>query len=449
MSGEKTAREIAYLALMRMERDKGYSNLVLDSALKDASISLKDRALVSAIFYGVLEKKISLDFFLEKFYRDPKTKPRLAVLTALRMGAYQILYLEKIPNSAAVNETVSLLKGRGLGAYSGFANGVLRALARDVESCKLPAGDSALELSIRYSVDEQIVRIFLESYGKDLTLRLLDSFSERAKTYIKTNTLKISTADLEKRLAANSAELEPLDFPAGAGVLKYSGSPMNLQEYGEGLFHVEDLSAQFIPEVLAPKPGECIIDFCAAPGGKTFTIAEKLRGDGRLISVDLSDSRMKLLRSGAKRLGIENIEFVTADASKPVAKLPMADGVLCDVPCSGLGVMRRKPEIRYKDIDEIGKLPALQYAILESSAEKVLPGGRLVYSTCTLNRSENGEVTQKFLREHPEFFPIAVDIPGVSRVMDEPENELSIFPFSGASDGFFVAAFRKKSEFYG
>lgn len=441
---KQTARSTALDALLRMEDNEGYSNLVIDKALRSAGLDRRDGALASTIFYGVLEKQLTLDYLIGKCLRDPRKRLDQTVRMALRCGAYQIYYLDRVPDSAAVNETVNLIKERGKGGFSGFVNGVLRSLIRQKESLSLPEGDSPSALSLRYSVPKELISLWQTSYGQETTLNLLKSFQEKAEFYIRVNTLKTSPEELKNGLSQREILLEPLEFPKGGARLENCGSPSGLPQFQEGLFHVQDLSAQLVCEILSPKPGENICDCCAAPGGKTFTIAEKMEGKGSVTALDLYKGRVKLIADGAKRLGISNITAKMADASKPFSDLSGMDRVLCDVPCSGFGVIRRKPEIRYKNLSQVKELPKLQYAILKNASALVKTGGVLVYSTCTLNPGENGGVAEKFLRENNGFLPMSIDLPGIRRSVEEPAYQLTMMPFAGASDGFFAAAFLKK-----
>lgn len=442
-----TARSVALDALLEMERREGYSNLVMDRALRDSALDPRDSALASAIFYGVLEKRIALDWALARCLKDPGRRMDRTVRTCLRCGAYQILCLDRVPDSAAVNETVSLCRERGKAALSGFVNGVLRRLSREKESLTLPEGDDAAAWSVRYAVPEPLIELWRRAYGKDVTLRLLQSFSRPAETYVRVNTARTTAAKLAAALAQRGIELEPLPFPEGCAVLRNSGSPALLPEFTQGLFHVQDLSAQLACALLAPKPGETVYDCCAAPGGKSFTMAEGMVGaGGRVTAFDLHEGRVELIREGARRLGLGNVSAKARDMTAPITGLPLADKVLCDVPCSGTGVIRRKPEIRYKDPNGVGELPRLQRSILTNAAALVRPGGLLLYSTCALDPAENGAVAQAFLRETPGFVPVTIELPGVDRVIDEPENQWTLFPFAGASDGFFTALFRRTEE---
>ncbi len=443
---KETARTVALDALLQMEQNDGYSNLVIDKALKEANLDRRDAALCSAIFYGVLEKRLTLDYYLDRCLREPGKKMDKTAKMALRCGAYQILYLDRVPDSAAVNETVNAVKAGRKAALAGLVNGVLRNLIRQKESLSLPEGNGLHELSVRYSVPEGLISLWQKAYGPETTVKLLKAFQEKPELYIRVNTLRTGMAELNDALSQRGIELEELAAPKGCAILKNCGDPAALLEFADGLYHVQDLSAQAVCEVLDPRPGETVIDCCAAPGGKTFTLSERMGNRGRVLALDLYPARVRLIAEGANRLGIVNISTKALDMTKPLKGLPMADKVLCDVPCSGFGVIRRKPEIRGKNLQELRELPALQYEILRSASSLVKPGGALLYSTCTLNPAENGEVAERFLRETNGFTPRKIDVPaGFSRCVEEPEHHLTIMPFAGGSDGFFAAMFQRKS----
>ena len=433
-------------ALLSMENNEGYSNLVIDKALRSTSLDRRDAALASTIFYGVLERKLTLDYYLKSCLKDPKKKLDKVARMALRCAAYQICYLDRIPDSAAVNETVNAVKAKGKASLSGLVNGVLRNLIRNKENLRLPEGDDPRALSLRYSIPQELILLWQRSYGKEITQALLDSFGKKSELFLRVNTLKTTTEELKTSLEEQDAVLEAIPFPTGSAILRDCGSPVSLPQFAEGLYHVQDLSAQLVCEMLDPQLGETVCDCCAAPGGKTFTIAEKMNGTGSVFAFDLHPGRVKLISDGAKRLELPNVIARTADAAKPFENVPQMDRILCDVPCSGFGVIRRKPEIRYKSLASVKELPQLQYDILRNAAGYLKPGGVLVYSTCTLNPAENGEVARRFIEENPGFSPMTINLPGIRRVIPEPDHHFTMMPFSGASDGFFAAAFVKKES---
>ncbi len=435
------ARTAALQALLKVEEDAGYSNLVLDKALK--GLGPRDRALASALFYGVLERRLTLDYYIARCLRDPKKRPDPIALEALRCGAYQIFYMDRVPESAAVNETVECLKALGKGKLSGFVNGVLRALLRKKPALSLPQGDSPRAWAVRYSVPELLIRLWMAAYGRGVTEKILEASLKKAGLYIRVNTERTTPGALKEELEKEGVGCELLPELAGAAKLTMEGSPTGLRAFKEGRFHVQDLSAQWVCRLLGARPGETVCDCCAAPGGKSFTLAQEVGAAGRVYALDLYESRVGLIEKGRERLGLSNIDARPHDALTGFGGFPAFHRVLCDVPCSGFGVIRRKPEIRYKSLAGVKELPALQLAILEKAAGAVAPGGRLVYSTCTLNPAENSQVAESFLARHPEFSPSPIEAPGLARPFAEPGHMLTLLPFSGGSDGFFAAVFTR------
>lgn len=438
----QTARSVALRALLQMGENAGYSNIVLDKALSSGGLSSRDRALASTIFYGVLERRLTLDFYLRQCLKNPGQKLEPAAQEALRCGAYQILYLDRVPDSAAVNETVNAVKQIGKNRLSGLVNGVLRGLLRKKDEIHLPQDNGISSLSLRYSVPPGLIGLWKKAYGEPVLLRLLDSMMEKPQMYVRVNRTR-QEESFGALLEEENVKFSPLPEPPGAGTLIGCGTPSELSAFQQGYCHVQDLSAQWVCRILDPRPGETVCDCCAAPGGKTFTIAQEVGEKGKVYAFDLYEGRVGLIRKGAKRLGLENIEAMVGDATE--AHMPPADKVLCDVPCSGFGVIRRKPEIRYKDLDAIRDLPELQYKILCQGAKSVKPGGLLVYATCTLNPKENQRVAERFLQENSGYKPMNIDV-GIERSIPEPAYMLTMMPFAGASDGFFAAAFQKKEE---
>ena len=299
---------------------------------------------------------------------------------------------------------------------------------------------------MRYSVPQELISLWRKSYGNSVTMGILKDFEQRPPLYIRVNPLRATVETLRVSLAEKGFSLTPLSYPPGAAVLEGEGSPAALEEFQQGMFHIQDLSAQLACSLLEAKAGQTLCDCCAAPGGKSFTLAENLENTGIVYSFDLYKGRVGLIQQGAQRLGLSSVIAQRRDASKPYTELPPMDGVLCDVPCSGYGVIRRKPEIRYKPLISVKGLPELQLTILSHGAELVKPGGLLLYATCTLNPAENGEVAQAFLDSHSEFEPAPFQLPGVEHLVEEPAHTLTMLPAGGGSDGFFAARFRRKGD---
>ena len=431
---ELTARNCALEALLKVEENEGYSNIVLDKTLKKYELEQRDASLCSHIFYGVLEKKITLDYYIGKFLKKPDFVLNNAVREILRIAFYQSLYLDKIPENAIVNEAVNCVKAIKKENQSGFVNGILREFLRNKDKISLPSDNSSSSLSVKYSIPSELIELWKNSYGEQNTMRILENFSEKAKHFVRLNNTKISELLLGDKYP----------FLENAYEIGNIGNVTALDEFKQGHFHIQDLSSQYLCEILDPQENENIIDVCAAPGGKTFTISEKMNCKGKVFSYDLYKGRVKLIREGAYRLSLTNVMASMRDATDEKCEISDADRILCDVPCSGFGTIRRKPEIRYKSLKSIEPLYEIQYDILQKSSKHLKKGGLLLYSTCTLNPMENGKIADKFLLNNKNFEAVTLKIPkGLKRVILEPKNQLTMMPFAGDTDGFFVAVFRK------
>ena len=440
----KNARFTALKALLRVEEDGGYSNLVLDREISRAGLDARDGAFAAAICYGVLERRITLDYQIARYSKTPLSKMDRAVLEILRMGFYQLLFLDKVPQSAAVNECVKMTRLVKKDRASGFVNGILRAFVREGCPCVLPDETAENYLEVKYSCPRWIISLWSRCYGQKTALSVLENLAGRPPFTVRVNSLKTTVPQLEAELGAAGIQTEAVQEVPGALLLENAGAVERLESFQKGLFHVQDLASQICCGILDPKPGERVYDVCAAPGGKTFTMAQLMKNQGELLAFDLYPAKIGLIQQGAGRLGLTVVNAQVRDASRPEKGLPPAQKVLCDVPCSGLGIIRRKPEIRYKNKNMLDSLPDLQYLILCNSANLTEENGILLYSTCTLNPEENNQVARRFLREHPAFEPYPVKLPG-NREKNELdlENEGTLFPQKNGTDGFFFSAFRR------
>mgnify|MGYP003298151041 FL=1 len=419
-------RFLAYKILLKIERDKAYSNIAVDAVLKNNDVV--SAPFVCQLVYGVIERKITLDYILSQFLTQPLKKLNPQVLTILRMGVYQIKFLDKVPDSAAVNESVKLVKKIKCAFASGLVNSVLRKISTN--EIKYPETDNIIfDLSIKYSCPKELVKHYVDDYGIENTEEFLKDSIGNAPIVLRVNTLKTTADALIKLLSSENITATKCDDIENALVLTDGGAVFKTKAYRDGLFHVQDKASQICVFKLDPKPNEVVFDMCASPGGKSFTIAEKMKNIGELYSFDLYEHRVKLISDGAQRLGINIINANVGDASQFNDALPKADKILCDVPCSGLGVIRRKPEIRYKDLDFVDNLCELQYNILSCSAKYLKQNGVLVYSTCSLNKKENEDVCDKFLAENNDFQKV--------------EDYITLWPHKNATDGFFIAKFKK------
>ena len=440
-------RNVALNVLLKIEQEQAYSNLALSNAIRESRLSGVDSAFVSALVYGVLERQITLDYIIKQYSKIPLRKIETKTKLILRMGVYQLLFMDKVPDSAAVNESVNLSKKHRLQKSSGFINGILRSITRAEVRFRLPGDkDKIYYYSIKYSAPQDLVRLWINSYGELNAVAILESLSGRPPICARVNTTKTDDGSLIALLEKEGVKAEKISFLPDALHLSNTGAIENLRAFRDGLFHIQDASSQLCVSFLDPKPRELMLDVCAAPGGKSFTAAELMNDRGKVLAFDLYDHKVRLMESGAKRLGLGSVRASVRDAAVGMP-LPVADRILCDVPCSGLGILSRKPEIRCKDGLLTADLPQLQYKILERSAEYLASGGRLVYSTCTLNPRENNEIAARFLSQHPDFEGVPLTLPdGVERAFDEQAYEITLMPHKAHTDGFYCAAFTRRSR---
>ena len=413
----KSARLTAFEILDGVFRNSSYSNLALDSALKEADS--KDRAFISQLVYGVIERKITLDYLLSLHLKS-RTKPK--VKTVLYIGAYQLYFSKQIPSHAVINETVKLCDDIGMSFYKGLVNAVLRKL----DSERVDIG--SLSDSVRYSCPQELIDMWTKQYSKETAQTILENLNTVAPVFAIPNPLYVTPEELTYELSQENVKSEV------KGDIVRILSPLNITEssaFSKGLFHIEDLSSYICASELEANENDTVIDICSAPGGKAFTIAEKMNNKGSLYAFDLQEHRVYLINKGAERLGLTNIHTAVNDACVYNESMPKADKILCDVPCSGFGVIRRKPEIRYKELDSINELPEIQYNILKTSSEYLKYNGRIIYSTCTLNKKENEKVVERFLNENNSFSLIKMK---------------TILPSKDGGDGFFYAVLEKKND---
>lgn len=439
-------RNTALNVLMKIEQDNAYSNIALNNAIRENKLSGVDSSFVSALVYGVLERKITLDYIIKQYSKIPLRKIEIKTKMILRLGILQLIFMDKIPESAAVNESVNLAKKHKLQKSSGFINGILRSITRSEEKYKLPdKSDRVLYYSVKYSAPQELVKLWINSYGELNTEQLLKSLGGRPKICARVNTLKNDKNSLIAELAKENVKAEEIPFLENAVSLTETGSIERLSAYKSGKLHIQDASSQLCVDFLSPKPREVLLDICSAPGGKSFTAAQYMCDRGKIFACDLYNHKLKLISDGAKRLGIHSIVTLKRDGASSDVSLPLADKILCDVPCSGLGILSRKPEIRYKDNLITADLPELQYKILCQSAQYLANGGRLVYSTCTLNPAENNKNARRFLEEHPDFYGVKLSLPPqINRAIDENDYEITLMPHTSGTDGFYIAVFGKK-----
>ncbi len=429
-------RYLAVKLLVKTFRESSYSNIQLDKGLDSSDMGEKEKKLCSAVYYGVIERKITLDHIIGGLSSRPLNKLDLEIITILRCGIYQILYMDSIPDSAAVNESVALVKKLGKTSASGMVNAILRNFIRNGKKYELPKNSKKAD-SVKYSAPEWLIESLERDYGHELMENLLsDSIGQAGITVRMNNTVCTEDEFLSSlgNISAEKIDFLPYSYRLSGGV------PIRTDAFKKGFFHVQDIASQLCALVVSPTENDVVLDVCAAPGGKTFTMSEYMGGRGRIYAYDLHEKRAELVRKGAERLKLENITASAADASKLEKKIEGVTKILCDVPCSGVGAIRRKPEIKYKNPKDFERLPEIQYNIALNAAGLLESGGELVYSTCTLRKAENEDVVERLMKAVPSLDPIPLPEP-LGSVFG---SRASIFPKHFGSDGFFIAKFRKK-----
>ena len=439
------AREAAMLALNACQRQGGWSDGALKKQLAAAELSGRDAALATQLCFGVLQNQMLLDFYLSKFSNIPLKRMEGKVVQTLRLGAYQMLFLTRIPHSAAVNSAVTLVKTHCKNPRAaGMVNGILRSMERSLQNMPvIPKGDPVAYLSTLYSHPEWLVKEFILSLGEEETAQLLAADNSQPPTAVMVNTTRTTAEELKAMLEADHVEAEPHPWLENCLLLHRTGDLERLEAFQQGLFYVQDPASRMAVLAAGAKPGMKVLDCCAAPGGKSFAAAIAMENQGEIISCDLHPHKKKLIQAGADRLGLTIISPKTADGKVFRPEWENAfDVVLVDAPCSGLGVIRKKPDIRYKDPAPLADLPAVQLDILRNAARYVKPGGTLMYSTCTLLYRENGEVVETFLAENNSYKAEAFPLPGPVGLVQG--GSVTLWPHRHGTDGFFISKMRRE-----
>ena len=411
----KNARLSAFDMLYDIIYGGAYSNIVLEKGLK--AVESKDKGFVSRLVYGVIERRLSLDYAINKFLNG-KTKPKVKIL--LYIGAYQVLYMDKIPDAVAVYETVSLCDNIGLSYFKKLINAVLHRII-DYKT----EFDAIDDLSIKYSCPQHLINMWTKMYGEDNVVDILESINNRPPVFAIPNSKYVDAEELYYELFSAGIDCEIFN-----DVVKINSSfdLSGLKAFNDGLFYIEDYSSYSCAKALGAKSDDVVLDLCSAPGGKAFTIAQS---GAAVYAYDIYEHRVELIKNSAQRLGLNNIITGINDALIYNANLPFADRIICDVPCSGFGIIRRKPEIRYKNLDDIKELPQIQYNILFTSSRYLKSGGVIIYSTCTLNKKENEQVVDRFLMDNTDFSLV---------------ESKTVFPTKNGGDGFFYSILKKKND---
>lgn len=432
-------RYLAVKLLDKTFRSGSYSNIQLNAGLDSSDLDDRGKRLCSAIYYGVIQTKISLDYVIGRLSKRPIEKMDSIVVNILRAGIYQLAYMDLVPDNAAVNESVKLAKKFGKTSAAGMVNAVLRNFIRQEKKVYEGEVDNVKAMSIVYSCPEELVKSLTNDYGKDFAFHFLAHSLEKPAVCLRRNQLRCDAKELQKAMGKIKLLSGGIpELPECSQVIE-GGDVTATKAFGKGFFHVQGMASQYCCKALAPTENDLVLDICAAPGGKTFTMAEMMNGKGKIYAFDLHEKRAELIRKGAERLGLTNIQAAAGDATKYNADLPEFTKILCDVPCSGYGVIRKKPEIKYKPISDFARLPEIQYSIAENALRYLAVGGEMVYSTCTVRKAENDEVVERLLREHPEIEP--VELPEM--LLREFGTKATLSPMYGFDDGFFVAKFRK------
>lgn len=429
----RSGAAIAADLLLRWEDEQRFANLALSDAQLQAC-EPRERGFLTALFYGVVERKLALDYQIGVLAAGRTLTAHTRTL--LRMGIYRLLYMEQKPY-AAVNETVRLCRNPG---ESALVNALLRTFCRSGPVWPDPQRNPVRWLSVTESVPQYIVRRLLATFGEEETAQLLASYNRVSPPTLRVNTLRCSREQVLSRFADAGIAAQATSFSSVGVRLEGSAAPTGLPGFSEGWFFVQDEASQLAVQALSPEAGMHMVDTCACPGGKTFSAAIEMQNCGQIAALDLHESKLPLIREGCERLGITCVSVSAHDGRCPLDDLAgWADAVLCDAPCSGLGVLGKKPDLRYKPESAFLGLPALQSEILDAASAYVRPGGCLLYATCTLLREENQGVSQAFLARHADFSAEPFTVGG----LDAPDGELTLLPHRHGTDGFYFARFRR------
>lgn len=440
----QTPRMAALRLCCKIEKEGTYSNLALQDYLRRQTMADTDKHLLVRLVYGVVQQRLRLDYLIAGVSKTKPSRMEPEILNILRIAVYQAEFMDRIPDYALVNESVMLAKEIGLGKYSGFVNGVLRTFLRERTTAVYPK--AALHyLSTYYSYPQWLVKLVRDKY-KDQTEKILKHGNEAPPVCIRVNRLKHTREELKQLLDEMQIDTTDSEVSEDVLILKQGIDCEKNTLFCAGEFTPQDSASALAARVLNPQAGQTVIDVCSAPGGKTTSLAEQMRNRGKIFACDIYPHKLKLVQNAANRLGIDIIETKQQDASVYLdAWGESADRVLVDAPCSGLGIIRRKPEIKWtKHLSDIQSLSKLQYQILETAARYVKPGGELVYSTCTLTNEENNDIFYRFLREHPQFeaadFSALVPDCMKSRATT---GSLQILPGELGCDGFYIAKMKR------
>ena len=433
-----SARDTALHALIACRRNGAWLDAAIRQQLAHDRLDRRDAALATRLSAAVMQNRLLLDEWISRYLKGKLTALQPVVLDILRLAVCQLRFFDKLPASAVVNEAVEQAKRLANSRAAGLVNGVLRAMLRDSSQLRLPE-----DLSLRYSHPRDLVELLRENVGTQKLEALLASHNEAPAACIQTNLLRTDTPALIAALADEVLNVSPHPWLPDC-LLLTGGGIEQTEAFRNGLFYVQDAAARLSVLALDPQPGERVLDCCAAPGGKSFASAIAMADTGALTACDIHAHKLRLIEAGRKRLGVTILSAQQKDASVPdPAWAEQFDRIIADVPCSGLGVIRKKPDIRYKDLAPIERLPEMQRRILEAQAVHLRPGGTMLYSTCTILRRENEAVVEAFLADHPEFSAVPLDLPGVGCT---EHGMKTLLPCDEGTDGFFLAKMMKRYE---
>ena len=439
-----SARAVALQALSACERQNAWSDGYLKNAIRTAGLDARDAALATRICYGVLQNRMLCDFWISQFSSVPVKKMEEKIVQCIRMGMYQMAFLDKVPHSAAVNESVNLAK-----AYSknqkaaGLVNGVLRSFSRAASALPMPQGEELERLSVQYSHPLWLVEELNRALGGVGLEQLLQAHNSEPQIQGQVNPLRAETDRVREELEEQGVSVTPHPWLPGCLLLSGTGDLEQLPAFREGRITIQDAAAKLCALAADAKPGMRVLDACAAPGGKTFALAMEMKNRGEIMACDIHPHKLKLIEDGAARLGIDVVRTQVADGRVTAPGWENKfDVVLADVPCSGLGVIRKKPDIRYKAPEPLAGLPAVQASILEHVSRYVKPGGTLVYATCTVLSRENEDVVRSFLQGHPEFRPEELSFPSAFGIRSR-DGMITLWPHLHGTDGFFIARMKR------
>lgn len=441
----QTARSLALNVLQDVFVSGAYANIALSKRLNDAKLSPLDRRLATELAYGAVKAYGTLDWMIGHYIKRPLSQTDPLVANILRLGIFQLYFLDKIPSSAAVNESVNLAKTLAHPGASGFVNAVLRSALREPEKVRYPnlAKDPVRHIALREYHPEWLVRRWLDKLGPEETQALCRFNNTQPPLSLRTHTLRISRDELLQKLVESGTDAEASALiPEGILCNRLGDEPLRFLR--EGLCQAQDESSMLVAHVVAPRPGEFVIDACAAPGGKSMHMATLMQNQGRIIATDIHPHKIALIEDNRRRLGLDIVDAKLLDATElHLSYASQADRILVDAPCSGLGVLRRRPDARWRKEASLKDLPALQQNILRSAARCVKPGGVLVYSTCTLEEAENETVVQQFLSNSPDFI---LESAGSFFPVPRQDKMVTLWPQRDGTDGFFIARMSRKAE---